>query len=123
MLRDSEALTHTNHCLHPDLVPINQRFPELIQSHSRKRRIDTLIPSSPVSGTAEHTVDLEPIKTALRDHNGHPRSICRHANDDPETGFWSTVFSVIIEPDAQQMHVTRGTPCDRPYEVYAMGTR
>ncbi len=120
---NGHRLTHTNHCLHPDLVPINQRFPELIQSHSRKRRIDTLIPSSPVSGTAEHTVDLEPIKTALRDHNGHPRSICRHANDDPETGFWSTVFSVIIEPEAQQMHVTRGTPCDRPYEVYAMGTR
>jgi isopenicillin-N N-acyltransferase-like protein len=120
---NGHGLTHTNHCLHPELVPINQRFPELIQSHSRKLRIDTLVPSTPVSGPAEHPVDLEPIKTALRDHDGHPRSICRHANDDPETGFWSTVFSVIIEPAAQQMHVTRGTPCDRPYEVYAMGTR
>jgi len=120
---NGHRLTHTNHCLHPDLVPINQRFPELIQSHSRKRRIDTLVPSAPASTTKQHSVDLEPIKTALRDHDGHPRSICRHANDDPETGFWSTVFSVIIEPAAQQMHVTRGTPCDRPYEVYAMSAR
>ena len=121
---DGHGLTHTNHCLHPDLIPINQRFPELIQSHSRKTRIDALVPSSTPESTADqHSIDLEPIKTALRDHDGHPRSICRHANDDPDTGFWSTVFSVIIEPAARQMHVTRGTPCDRPYEVYAMGAR
>ena len=119
-------LTHTNHCLHPDLLPINQRFPELIQSHSRKRRVDTLVPDPASNDTGNSNgdqFDLEPIKTALRDHDGHPRSICRHPNDDPQTGFWTTVFSVIIEPGERRMHVTRGTPCNRPYEVYSMSQR
>ncbi|MFP6768273.1 MAG: C45 family peptidase [Planctomycetaceae bacterium] len=107
-------VTHTNHCLHPNLLPINDRFPELIQSHSRKKRIDALL------ATAGAENRIEGIKAALRDHDGHPYSICRHPNPDPETGFWTTVFSVIIEPSARKMHVSRGTPCDRSYEVYEM---
>lgn len=118
----SSRLTHTNHCLHPELVPINKQFPELIQSHTRKRRVDSLVPH-PSDNPSTQGVDLQQIKAALRDHEGHPRSICRHPNDDPETGFWATVFSVIIEPAARRMHVTRGTPCDRPYEIYSMGQR
>ncbi len=117
---DGLPVAHTNHCVHPELLPVNDRFPELIQSHSRKARIDELITSSAGDGA---TTDLERVKTALRDHEGHPRSICRHTNDDPDTGFWTTVFSVIIEADAQRMHVTRGTPCDHPYEVYEMQRR
>ena len=128
VLRPDEGhrLTHTNHCLHPKLVRINERFPELIQSYSRKQRVDTLVPDSTADSTDDDDgtpVDLEPIKAALRDHDGHPRSICRHPNDDPETGFWTTVFSVIIEADQRRMHVTRGTPCDREYETYSMGDR
>ena len=119
-------LTHTNHCLHPELLPINDRFPELIQSYSRKQRVDTLVsdavPPAPTNNNADST-HLASIKAALRDHDGHPKSICRHPNDDPATGFWTTVFSVIIEPDELRMHVTRGTPCDRPYEIYTMTPR
>jgi len=119
-------LTHTNHCLHPELLPINDRFPELIQSYSRKQRVDTLVsdaaPTTPTNDNAD-SPHIASIKAALRDHDGHPRSICRHPNDDPATGFWTTVFSVIIEPDERRMHVTRGTPCDRPYEIYTMTPR
>ncbi len=60
------------------------------------------------------------MKAALQDHEGYPRSICRHANEDPQTGEWQTVFSVIIEPDQQRMHVSRGTPCEHPYETYEL---
>jgi isopenicillin-N N-acyltransferase like protein len=56
----------------------------------------------------------------VRDHENRPGSICRHANGDPGTGFWETVFSVIIEPSAGRMHVSRGTPCQRPYETYVL---
>ena len=63
---------------------------------------------------------LEAVKMALQDHEGHPRSICRHPNGDPQTGYWQTVFSVIIEPDRRRMHVSRGTPCERPYETYEL---
>ncbi len=108
-------ITHTNHCLHPELVGINDDFPELIESHPRKSRIDSLLTSNGDSGS---TVDA--VKAALRDHDNHPRSICRHQNDDENTGFWQTVFSVIIEPQECRMHITRGTPCDREYETYSM---
>ncbi|MCE9527434.1 MAG: C45 family peptidase [Planctomycetales bacterium] len=116
VLQDKAAggVTHTNHCRHPELQAINGQFPELIQSHERQRRIDQLLDLPQRSAT------LEEVKKLLRDHEGYPRSICRHANDDPKTGFWETVFSVIIEPESRRMHVSRGTPCQHPYEVYTL---
>jgi isopenicillin-N N-acyltransferase-like protein len=122
----SGTVTHTNHCRHPDFVPINDSFPELIQSHARQRRIDSLLGSSTGGAAMTGAVTESPggplgdLQTALRDHQGYPRSICRHINDDQPTGFWQTVFSVIIEPERQQMHITRGTPCSHSYETYSM---
>ncbi|MDX1968925.1 MAG: C45 family peptidase [Planctomycetaceae bacterium] len=117
VLTDPRCVTHANHCKHPDLAQINGEFSELIQSHARQRRIDELLAA--VDTSSEPVAALQ---TILRDHHAHPRSICRHANTDPGTGFWQTVFSAIIEPEAGRMHLTRGTPCDRAYEVYALGT-
>lgn len=106
-------VTHTNHCRHPELVKINANFPELIQSQPRQERIDRLL-----SGSTANTVDR--LKEILSNHEEHPRSICRHANGDPGVGHWQTVFSVIIEPEARRMHVSRGMPCEKPYEVYQL---
>jgi len=116
VLRDEGTglVTHTNHCLHPELVPINDDFPELIESHPRKRRIDQLFADGP------QPLRLEDLQTALRDHENYPRSICRHPNDHPVTGFWTSVFSVIIEADAGRMHLSRGNPCQQPYETYTL---
>lgn len=116
VLRDdgNSIVTHTNHCLHPELLAINQEFPELIQSYARKSRIDLLLNAAPGSLTLEH------LKAALADHEGHPCSICRHPNDDPVLGFWRSVFSVIMEPEAGLMHVSRGNPCSAPYETYRL---
>lgn len=107
-------LGHTNHCLHPELAAINDQYPELIQSHARKRRVDARL-AQPLEGPG-----LEFVKDILRDHENYPRSICRHANDDPQYGNWETVFSVIIQPESRRIHITRGTPCNREYEVYDM---
>ena len=111
---ETGLVTHTNHCLHPDLIGINDDFPELIESGPRKRRIDQLLAEAPAP------LDLESLKNGLRDHHGYPRSICRHPNDTPETGFWSSVFSVIIEADAGRMHISRGNPCEQPYKTYTL---
>jgi isopenicillin-N N-acyltransferase-like protein len=115
VLTDGALVTHANHCEHPELLPVNQEFPELIQSYARKRRIDDLLRALPGGSPS-----LAHVQAALRDHDGYPRSICRHANDDPAHGFWQTVFSVIIEPDERRMHISRGTPCERPYETYGL---
>jgi isopenicillin-N N-acyltransferase-like protein len=114
ILRDATLVTHTNHCLHPELLAINARFPELIQSRPRLARVNALL------NTTSRAPDLHDIEAALRDHDGQPLSICRHANHDGPFGFWQTVFSVIIQPESQQMHITRGTPCDQPYQTYRM---
>ena len=107
-------ITHTNHCIHPDLLPINDQFPELAQSGSRKIRVDSLL------GDNDETLSVERMKEVLADHDNHPGSICRHTNDDPETGFWCSVFSMIIEVEAGVMHISRGNPCERPYETYRL---
>jgi isopenicillin-N N-acyltransferase-like protein len=112
---DSVGISHTNHCLHPELQPTNEQFPELIQSYARKQRIDSLL-----SFSSDRRSSVDDVQAALRNHEDYPRSICRHTNDDPGTGYWQTVFSVIIEPEKRQMHVSRGTPCDHPYEVYRL---
>ncbi|HIF01696.1 MAG TPA: peptidase C45 [Planctomycetes bacterium] len=110
---NSHCVTHTNHCVHPDFKYINGDFAELIQSYPRKKRIDELL-------LAHDSPDLQQVKQALRDHSGHPTSICRHENSDPQHGFWTTVFSIVIQPTLRQMQITRGTPCDNPYETYTM---
>ncbi|MBL8850343.1 MAG: peptidase C45 [Planctomycetaceae bacterium] len=109
-----KQVTHANHCRHPELLAINDQFPELIGSRGRQARIDLLLTDD--GGHDEIPRAME----ALRDHDGHPRSICRHPNDDPAHGHWCTVISAIIEPAARRMFLTRGTPCDRAYEVYEM---
>lgn len=121
VLRGNSAgqLTHTNHCRHAELCPINHQFPELIQSHARLSRIDALLAAGvPANGTK----GLELVQSWLRDHNDHPQSICRHANDHPAHGFWETVFSTVIEPAEGRMHLSRGTPCDHAYETYALAS-
>jgi isopenicillin-N N-acyltransferase-like protein len=116
VLRDEETgrVTHANHCRHPDLQKVGRLFPDLLQSRDRQRRIDRLFEER------SQRPDLEQVKAILRDHDGHPHSLCRHPSDDPSTGTWRTVFSVIIEPEARRMHVSRGTPCSQPYEIYSL---
>lgn len=115
--QDRTCVTHTNHCVHESLVSINSEFPELAQSYSRKQRIDQLLDGS------DQSMDLEQVKSLLRDHENFPGSICRHAGDDPVCGFWETVFAIIIEPDQRRLHISRGTPCEHPFEVYELTER
>jgi isopenicillin-N N-acyltransferase-like protein len=106
------VLVHANHALHPDLVPICADLPELIQSRTRQARLAALLAAVPQPLTPAA------LQLALADHQGWPRSICRHANDSPTTGHWASVLSVVMEPNRGVMHVTRGQPCRNPYETY-----
>lgn len=112
-------VVHTNHCLEPELTPFNSQFPELIQSCDRLARVQTLLRAQPGPLTTPQAITL--MQSILGNHADYPRSLCRHANDDPAHGFWQTVFSVIISPEAGEMWISRGTPCDHPYERYPLG--
>ncbi len=117
VLRDAGdgIVTHTNHARHPELAAVSSGYPELIQSRPRLARIDQLLEKP-----AESEWSFEQLQTALCDHENHPQSICRHPNNIPPHGFWETVFSVVIAPEAREMYLTRGTPCDHPFERYRM---
>jgi isopenicillin-N N-acyltransferase like protein len=110
------TLVHTNHCLHPDLTAINDRHATEIygQSFLRKTRAEQILAS-------DHSpVTLAQVKQLLADHDGYPTSICRHPNDDPAIGWQRSVVSVILEPALGRMHLSRGNPCENPYEVYEL---
>ena len=114
VLRDAERLTHTNHCLHPELLAVNDQFPELIESGPRQDRIGQLFYRAPGK------VGLAEMKQFLADHDGYPKSICRHPNEHPQHGFWRTVFSVMVDVEAGQLHVSRGNPCEVDYQLYQL---
>ncbi len=84
----------------------------MIQSRPRQARAEALLSRSRCREAAEQI---------LADHEGHPRSICRHSNDDPVHGFWEKVFSVLMEPEKGLMWVSRGNPCSRHFEYYQLG--
>lgn len=113
---ESGLLVHTNHCVHPDLTNNNSMYADRIygQSIPRKARAEAML------DTCDGTATLEKVKEILSDHDGYPTSICRHPNDDPATGWQRSVISMIVEPSEGRMHVTRGNPCEKPYEVYTL---
>ena len=108
------VLVHTNHCVHPELAHVNEQFPDLIQSTPRMLRAESLLENQ-AGG-----VGLEHVKSLLSDHLDYPTSICRHENDHPGDGHWTSVVSMIVEPSKGRMHLTRGNPCSNPYEVYSL---
>ena len=108
------VLVHTNHCVHPDLLRVNELFPELIQSGPRMSRAESLL------GDQSGRLGVEHVKSLLSDHLDYPTSICRHENENLGDGHWTSVISMIVEPLEGRMHLTRGNPCSNPYEVYSL---
>jgi isopenicillin-N N-acyltransferase-like protein len=108
------TLVHTNHCVHPQLTAFNQRYADRIfgQSVERKARAESILAGQ--GGAA----GVETLKGILADHDGYPTSICRHPNADPLSGWQRSVVSIILEPSAGRMHVSRGNPCEAPFETY-----
>ena len=117
---DSDGvLVHTNHCVHPSYVSNNLDFSDKIygQSFQRRDRGKELLNARLNQGK----VSIDDAKLLLSDHDGFPTSICRHPNDDPNTGWQRSVISIILEPSDNRMHVTNGNPCENKYETYNAG--
>lgn len=120
---EAETFVHTNHCVHENLVANNETYKNSIygQSFDRKLRAEELLGEiSSKAGGKPGKVSLEDVKSVLSDKKGYPTSINRYPNDDPSTGWQRSVISMIVEPDAGRMHVSRGNPGDNPYELYEL---
>ena len=110
------ALVHSNHYLCPPHACAENFARSLPDSFPRQQRMQELVRSR----LGRLTVD--DLKEFLRDHDGHPTSLCRHPHvgaDDlvlPSSG--RTVASLIAEPDRGRLHVARGNPCEAVFVTY-----
>jgi hypothetical protein len=58
---------------------------------------------------------VDDLKSALRDHFGHPRSICRHPHEYPGQEPTMTISSQIFDPKNAVVHIAAGQPCESEY--------
>jgi isopenicillin-N N-acyltransferase-like protein len=111
-------LVHTNHflcapyaCAAADAASVPDSFPRL-------DRIRELV----AARAGPLTVD--DLKVILADHAGYPTSICRHPHGGPDHPSVSargrTTASLIAEPAAGVLHVSRGNPCRNEYQAYRL---
>jgi len=63
------------------------------------------------------------IQAALRNHDGHPSSICAHEDDtvDPIEDY-VTAAAFVAEPSAGRAWITEGPPCERLFEPVDVAT-
>ena len=61
---------------------------------------------------------VDEMKGILSDHEGRPKSICRHQDVNPKAS--KTTHSLIVEPARGCMHVALGNPCQNEYITYSL---
>lgn len=108
---ENDCLVHTNHFVNPDALGVVEP-PSEQRPHSQLRRerlIELLGEKRPIA--------LEEIQDYLRDHQGHPFSICRHEDPDevPEEQY-ITVTAVVMDVETRTLYLTDGPPCQSEYQ-------
>ncbi len=106
---DGGILAHANHFVDPDPLGIWQPLAEeKTSTYPRAARMWALLRA----GAADKSLDAARLMALLRDHDGHPDSICRHPNPRlPEEERVETVVSVVEDLTARRFYVAGGTPC------------
>ncbi len=105
-------LTHSNHFLSPHLRVKDTGkivIPDsVVRSHRARRLFEEK--RGNLNGNA--------VQGVLKDHFGHPHSICRHADESlPSYERWESLTSMIMNLTQGEMHYTAGPPCSNPYEI------
>jgi isopenicillin-N N-acyltransferase like protein len=112
ILPERGTLAHTNHFVDPGAIGVTEpRYRRRPLSVHRLARMRALLeagrPHTPAG-----------LMTALRDHDGHPNSVCRHPDPtQPDAERYQTVTSVVMDLDARAMWISDGPPCGVAYQV------
>lgn len=106
-------LVHTNHFIDPAVLGVSEPPVEKnAHSYWRFERMAKLL------GTSK-SLALTDFHAALRDHEGHPYSICFHIDPaEPPHEYYESVISVILDLQAGVLYLSDGPPCTNPYERY-----
>ena len=109
-------LTHTNHFLSSGIGARDTGKTLLPDTVIRNHRAFQLLKDK------RENLQDDAIKDVLKDHFGHPNSICRHRDDRVHPNEqWETLTSIIIDLTKGKMLYTNGPPCSNPYEIITMG--
>ncbi|OLD03048.1 MAG: hypothetical protein AUJ07_07485 [Crenarchaeota archaeon 13_1_40CM_3_53_5] len=110
------AIAHTNHFSNPSALGVDQVLDdERISTLHRYERIQRLLDKK-VRGS--QNLDTRLAQSMLRDHDGNPESICRHANPRfPEDERYETVVSVVMDLYTRTLWATMGHPCEQEYQA------
>jgi len=109
-------ITHANHFEKRIGIDsqIEKESPHSIVRAMRARRL---------FGGAGDEIDVEFIKSVLRDDFSKPKSIARHPNLDEDEHSNQTNASVIMDLDDKLMHATGGPPDETEYRTYRLSDR
>jgi isopenicillin-N N-acyltransferase-like protein len=103
-----DVVVHANHFADAELARDDALLPGLPDSACRASRLAALIARSP------ERPDASAMLRMLSDHDGYPKSICRH-----EPGF-ETIASLVAEPAHGRLHVALGNPCQHAAVTYSV---
>jgi isopenicillin-N N-acyltransferase-like protein len=109
------CLVHANHFVDAPALGVEERNVET-NPHSQRRhaRLAALL-------AAERPVTLARLQAALRDHEGHPYSVCFHVDPaEPPHEYYESVASVIMDLHALTLSVTDGPPCRAEYVTFGI---
>lgn len=112
LVPDAGLLTHSNHFLS---VGARSRLTDVQLGRSPS----TLYRNVRVEGALRPrvgSIGVADIQAALRDHFGHPQSVCAHARDTNTM----TVASHIADLTERTMTISSGPPCENDYRVYRL---
>lgn len=104
-------LVHANHFLHPDAAgaATDQSKPKP-GSLERDCRVRDLL-------RAKHgSIEIDDVKAALQDHEGFPKSVCRHPDTSSDVGF--TLVTTVMDLNERTMWTAPGPSCIGTFTKY-----
>lgn len=109
------CLVHSNHFIDPAVLGVRERNVEPnLHSYHRLARLEALL-------ATERPLALADIQAALRDHQGHPYSVCFHIDPaEPPEEHYESVVSVVMDLHAGALYLTDGPPCQQEYVRYTL---
>lgn len=111
-------LSHANHFVNPQALGVWQPLAEeKTSTYQRGTRMQHLLQAARQAGTLHR----DGLMAILRDHGGHPDSVCRHPNPRlPEEERVETVVSVLEDLTDRRMYLAAGTPCVAAFEEISL---
>ncbi len=108
-------IAHANHFLNPSELGIEQVLDdERLSTLHRYDKIQAMLVEKTSAG---RKLSLNAAQEMLRDHDGKPESVCRHANPAfPLDDRYETVVSVIMDLAERKLWGTMGSPCQNEYQ-------